>query len=121
MRSIGVVSGLALAIAVAGCGSSAPCSSSSPCATVIGVVERCAVPATRRCTPEQVSSVSLLDTKGRVVETAFGAQRHTLSTFLFIVGPGRYELETEAARQRIIRLLTLRAGKTRANLILEVK
>lgn len=121
MRSIGVVSGAALATAVAGCGSSALCSPSSPCATVIGVVERCAAPATGGCRPEQVTSVSLLDTEGREVATAFGTQGHTLSSFSITEVPGRYELETKVARQRIIRLVTLRAGTTHANLILEVK
>jgi hypothetical protein len=121
MRVCGVVLGAALVIAVAGCGSSALCSSSHPCATVTGVVERCGGPTTGGCTPERVTSVSLLDSKGREVSTLFPAPGHTLSKFSITEVPGHYQLETTVARQRIVRLVTLLAGTTPANLILEVK
>ena len=122
MRVLVIAVGAALVIAVGGCGSTSPLCS-TPCATVTGVVERCGGIARGGCTLEHVASVSLLDSKGRPATTAFPAQGHTLSRFsLTAQVPGRYELETTVARQRITRRVNLRAGRTvRSKLVLQVK
>jgi hypothetical protein len=113
-----------LAAVLAGCAAQSPSPRcATGCARVHGRVERCGGPAPGRCEPAHVRSVSLLNSRGRVIRRDIARHDGSLSRFSLIVKhPGRYTLRADIAGTRVTRPVDLRTGHlTAANLTLQIK
>jgi hypothetical protein len=123
MRLAMVVVGVGLSWIAAGWGSSPRCAPSG-CAGVKGVVKHCGDRHTGSCSPQPVASVTLLDSRARLVSRIFPAPGHLLNERFFFgaLVPGHYILETTVAGVLVKRTVAIPAGRTiHTNIVIPIK